>query len=127
MLDLLPLQDSSSLHQAPCVQSPLLTLPAPAKDPGTAGREGHTPQLGLVFPSSRLFVAYLSLPPLWVRDGQELGSLLGSHLFHPRFQALVLSHLGQELGPLPRQQNGARQAALVLLVSLLGRVEVLEV
>ena len=46
---------------------------------------------------------------------------------YPRFQALVLSHLGQELGPLPRQQNGARQAALVLLVSLLGRVEVLEV
>lgn len=111
MLELLPLQDSSSLHQAPCVQSPLLTLPAPAKDPGTVGREGHTPQLGLVFPSSRQFCSISDPPPLWNGDGQELGSLLDSHLFpHSRFQAPVLSHLGQE--PLPRQQNGARQAAL---------------
>lgn len=31
------------------------------------------------------------------------------------------------MGPLPRQQNGARQAALMLLESSLGRVEILEV
>lgn len=59
--------------------------------------------------------------------GRSLGLSWVPICFHPRFQALVLSHLGQELEPLPRQWNGVRQAALVLLESSLRKGGNLEV
>lgn len=79
MLDLLPLQDSSGLHQAPCVR-PASSSPFPGPQPRTQALqtgEGHTPQLGPVFLSSRLFCSFAALPAPHLRDveGQELGSL----------------------------------------------------
>lgn len=98
---MLPLQDSSSLHQAPGVQPPP-PHPSrpPAKDQALQTGEGHPPQLGLTFLSSRLFRSISAPPPLRDLDGQELGSLPAPSSSMPyRFQALGLARLGQELGP----------------------------
>lgn len=65
MLDLLPLQDSSGLHQAPCVR-PASSSPFPGPQPRTQALQtgkGHTPQLGPVFLSSRLFCSFSAPPP----------------------------------------------------------------
>lgn len=85
---MLPLQDSSGLHQAPCVR-PASSSPSPGPQPRTQALqtgEGHTPQLGPVFLSSRLFCSFAALPAPACGDvaGQELGSLSVPPCSRPR-------------------------------------------
>lgn len=71
---------------------------APSQGPGAADREGHTPQLGPVSLSSRLFGSYSACRP-HLRDtgGQELGSL-GPSLF-------PAPALDTKVRPLPRSRD----------------------
>lgn len=101
---MLPLQDSSGLHPAPCVRPPPPhpSRGPPAKDQALQTGKGHTPQLGPVFLSSRLFCSYSACRP-HLRDtgGQELGSL-GPSLF-------PAPALDTKVGPLPRSRDGLSQ------------------
>lgn len=77
MLDLLPLQDSSSLHPPACAAASASPLPGPASDPGAADRGGAHPSAGPTPSALGYSVAgQPSPPPLWDISGQELGSLL---------------------------------------------------
>lgn len=111
---MLPLQDSSGLHQARV--RPASSSPFPGPQPRTQALqtgEGHTPQLGPVFLSSRLFCSIpASPPPLMRHRWAGAWVSLGPSLF-------PAPTLGTRAGAFaPQQSQGRTRAPLCLCLSL---------